>query len=83
MVEPPSRRLKGTEIVAYLLHNLRVLSAERLPAIIIKDLLEGDVLESNQRRLQHVEAGLVGEGEHRSSLNSRFHRTFSQTTTQC
>ena len=62
-------------IIAYLLHNLRVLGAERLPAIIIKDLLKGDVLESNQCRLQHVEASLVGKGEHRSSLNSWFHKT--------
>jgi hypothetical protein len=67
--------LQGTEIIAYLLHNLRVLGAERLPAIVVKDLLKGDVLESNQRRLQHVQAGLVGKGEHGSSLNSRFHKT--------
>jgi hypothetical protein len=60
-------------LLGYLLHQLRVLGAERLPAIVVKDLLEGDVLESDQRRLEHVEAGLVGEGEHRSSLISWFH----------
>jgi hypothetical protein len=63
-------------VTSYLLHNLGVLRAERLPAIVVQDLLERDVLESDQRRLQHVEAGLIGEGEHRSSLNAWLGRTF-------
>jgi hypothetical protein len=69
-------------VTSYLLHNLGVLRAERLPAIVVQDLLERDVLESDQRRLQHVEAGLIGEGEHRSSLNAWLDTTFISSTTQ-
>lgn len=67
---PPHARLADAsrEIGETLLHDLGELQAQRLPALVIQDHLERDVLEVDQRRLKDVEAGIVGEGEHRSRL---------------
>ncbi|BAT18055.1 Os12g0612850, partial [Oryza sativa Japonica Group] len=60
---PPHARLADAsrEIGETLLHDLGELRAQRLPALVIQDHLERDVLEVDQRRLKDVEAGIVGE----------------------
>jgi hypothetical protein len=54
-----------------LLHDAGELRAQVLPPLLVEHLLQGDVLERHQRRLQHVQPGLVREREHRHGLRGR------------
>lgn len=56
------------EIGESLLHYLRELNAEQLLAGFVEHLLKRNVLKRYQSGLEQVKPSLVGEGEHRRSL---------------
>jgi len=53
-----------------LLHDAGELRAQVLPPLVIEHFLQGDVLERHQGCLQHVQARLVREREHRQGLHA-------------
>lgn len=55
----------------YLLHYLGEFRAESLSSIVVKNLFQGNVLQRNQGRFQHVKSCLVRKCENRCCLQTR------------
>lgn len=74
MIMMPSSQL------IYLLHDLRKLRGQCLAPAIVEYLIQSDILQRNQSRLQHIEPCLVRKRENRHRLPTTKHqlRTFQR-----
>lgn len=61
--------------LADLIHYMWKFGADVLSSVIIKYLLERDVLKCNKSRLQHVDTSLVCKCENRHCLQKQRHET--------